>query len=54
VVKPPRYGKPFKLLCDASHTSLGVVLEQYDAGVSNVIHYESKSLKDAQKIYPMG
>ena len=52
VIKPPNYDKPFDLICKASHDAIGVTLAQYDGTTYNIIHYASKTLNDAQKMYP--
>jgi len=53
VIKSPILEKPFELICEASDEAVGVVLGQLDGGNFNVIHHASRTLNEAQRIYPM-
>ncbi|KAK8573700.1 hypothetical protein V6N13_009788 [Hibiscus sabdariffa] len=51
IVQPPNWDYPFELMCDASDTSVGVVLGQKIGKEPHVIAYASRTLDAAQKNY---
>src|SRR3954451_21043239 len=51
IVQPPDWNLPFEIMCDASDFAVGAVLGQRVDKKLNVIHYASKTLDSAQKIY---
>jgi hypothetical protein len=52
-IKPPDWRKPFELLCEANHESVGVSLCQWDGDELNIIHDASRTLNNAQINYPL-
>src|SRR4051812_24924565 len=53
ILKPPDWSLPFKILCDASDYSLGVVLGQRVEKKLYVIYYASRTMNEAQINYTM-
>jgi hypothetical protein len=53
MVQPHNCKKPFDLLCEANHESIGVTLWQQDSDEVNIIHHASRTLNDAQINYPL-
>jgi hypothetical protein len=53
MIQPPDWKKPFDLLCEANHESVGVTLCQQDGDELNIIHHASRTLDDAQINYPL-
>ena len=51
MIQPPDWKKPFDLLCEANHESVGVTLCQQDGDELNIIHHASRTLNDAQINY---
>lgn len=51
IMHPPDWSLPFELMCDASDTSIGVVLGQRIDKFPRVIYYASRTLNDAQQNY---
>ena len=51
VMQPPNWSIPFKLICDASDYTIGVVLGQHRDKKACVIHYVSQTLNDALMNY---
>jgi hypothetical protein len=52
ILQPPNWKKPFDLLCELSHESVGATLcQQYGDGI-NMIH-DSRTLNDAQINCPL-
>ncbi|KAK9033724.1 hypothetical protein V6N11_049909 [Hibiscus sabdariffa] len=51
IVQPPNWEHPFELMCDASNTSVGVVLGQKVDKEPHVIAYASCTLDSAQRNY---
>ena len=51
VIMPPDWSLPFELMCDASDTTMGVVLGQRKDKAFHTIYYASKTLNDAQLNY---
>jgi hypothetical protein len=51
VIRPPSWGEPFKIMCDASDYAVGAVLGQRIEKLPHVIYYASKTLNDAQLNY---
>ncbi|KAK8696927.1 hypothetical protein V6N13_113097 [Hibiscus sabdariffa] len=51
VVQPPNWEHPFELMCDASDTSVGAVLDQKIGKEPHVIAYASRTLDSAQRSY---
>ena len=51
VIKPPSWGHPFEIMCDASDLALGAVLGQRIDNKPHVITYASKTLNSAQLNY---
>ena len=47
IIVAPDWSMPFKLICDASDQSIGVVLGQRKGKVFHSIYYASKTLADA-------
>ena len=46
-VRPPNWQFPFKVMCDVSDFSIGVVLGQKEDGKPYVVYYERKTLNEA-------
>jgi hypothetical protein len=51
VIRPPNWGVPFEIMCDASDYAVGVVLGQRIDKLPHVIYYASRTLNDAQLNY---
>ncbi|PKA47724.1 RNA-directed DNA polymerase like [Apostasia shenzhenica] len=51
ILRPPVWGEPFELMCDASDYALGAILGQRIDNKSHVIHYASHTLNEAQLNY---
>ena len=51
VIRPPNWGEPFEIMCDASNYAVGVVLVQRIDKLPHVIYYVSRTLNDALLIY---
>jgi hypothetical protein len=51
VIRPPSWGEPFEIMCDASDYAVGAVLGQRIEKLPHVIYYASKTLNDAQLNY---
>jgi hypothetical protein len=51
IIRPPNWGVPFEIMCDASDYAVGVVLGQRIDKLPHVIYYVSKTLNDAQLNY---
>ena len=51
IIRPPNWGVPFEIMCDASDYAIGAVLGQRVDKPPHVIYYASKTLKDAQLNY---
>ncbi|XP_062145315.1 uncharacterized protein LOC133852559, partial [Alnus glutinosa] len=48
IIRPPSWGTPFKIMCDASDYAVGAVLGQGIDKLPHVIYYASRTLNDAQ------
>jgi hypothetical protein len=51
IIRPPSWGTPFEIMCDASDYAVGAVLRQRIDKLSHVIYYASQTLNDAQLNY---
>jgi hypothetical protein len=51
VIRPPSWGEPFKIMCNASDYVVGAVLGQRIGKLPHVIYYVSRTLNDAQLNY---
>jgi hypothetical protein len=51
VIRPPNWGEPFEIMCDASNYAVGVVLVQRIDKLPHVIYYASRTLNDTQLNY---
>jgi hypothetical protein len=51
VIRPPSWGEPFEIMCDALDYALGAVLGQRIEKLPHVIYYASRTLNDAQLNY---
>jgi hypothetical protein len=51
IIRPPNWGVPFEIMCDASNYAVGAVLGQRIDKLPHVIYYASKTLNDAQLNY---
>jgi hypothetical protein len=51
VIRPPIWGEPFEIMCDASDYAVGVVLGQRIEKLPHVIYYASRTLNNAQLNY---
>jgi hypothetical protein len=51
VIRPPSWGEPFEIMCDASDYAVGAVLGQRIEKLPHVIYYASRTLNDAQLNY---
>jgi hypothetical protein len=51
VIRPPSWGEPFEIMCDASDYAVGAVLGQRIDKLPYVIYYASRTLNDAQLNY---
>jgi hypothetical protein len=51
IIRPPSWGTPFEIMCDASDYVVGAVLGQRIDKLPNVIYYSSRALNDAQLNY---
>jgi hypothetical protein len=51
IIRPPSWGTPFEIMCDASDYAVGAVLGQRIDKLPHVIYYASRTLNDAQLNY---
>jgi hypothetical protein len=51
IIRPPSWGAPFEIMCDASDYAVGAVLGQRIDKLSHVIYYASQTLNDVQLNY---
>jgi hypothetical protein len=51
IIRPPSWGTPFEIMCDAPDYSVGAVLGQRIDKLPHVIYYASQTLNDAQLNY---
>jgi hypothetical protein len=51
VIRPPSWGEPFEIMCDASDYAVGAILGQRIDRLPYVIYYASRTLNDAQLNY---
>jgi len=51
IIRPPSWGTPFEIMCDASNYAVGAVLGQRIDKLPHVIYYASWTLNDAQLNY---
>jgi hypothetical protein len=51
IIRPPSWGTPFEIMCDASDYAVGAVLGQGIDKLPHVINYASRTLNDAQLNY---
>jgi hypothetical protein len=51
IIRPPSWGTPFEIMCDASDYVVGAVLGQRIDKLPHVIYYSSRTLNDAQLNY---
>ena len=51
IVVTPDWDLPFELMCDASDYAIEVVLGHKRERIFQVIHYDIRTLNDAQLIY---
>jgi hypothetical protein len=51
VIRPPNWGEPFEIMCDASDYAVGAVLGQRIEKLPHVIYYASRTLNNAQLNY---
>jgi hypothetical protein len=51
VIRPPSWGEPFEIMCDASDYAVGAVLGQRIEKLPHVIYYASRTLNDTQLNY---
>jgi len=51
IIRPPSWGTPFEIMCDASDYAVGTVLGQRIDKLPHVIYYASRTLNDAQLNY---
>jgi hypothetical protein len=51
VIRPPNWGVPFEIMCDASDYAVRAVLGQRIDKLPHVIYYTSRTLNDAQLNY---
>jgi hypothetical protein len=51
VIRPPNWGEPFEIMCDASDYAVGAVLGQRIEKLPHMIYYASRTLNDAQLNY---
>jgi len=47
IIRPPTWGTPFEIMCDASDYTVGAVLGQRIDKLPHVIYYASRTLNDA-------
>ena len=47
VIRPPNWGEPFEIMCDASDYAVGAVLGPRIDKLFHVIYYASRTLNDA-------
>jgi hypothetical protein len=47
VIRPPNWGEPFEIMCDASNYAVGPVLGQHIDKLPYVTYYVSRTLNDA-------
>jgi hypothetical protein len=50
-IRPPSWGTPFEIMCDASDYAVGAILGQRIDKLPHVIYYASRTLNDAQLNY---
>jgi hypothetical protein len=51
IIRPPSWGTPFEIMCDASDYAVGAILGQRIDKLPHVIYYASRTLNDAQLTY---
>jgi hypothetical protein len=51
VIRPPSWGEPFEIMCDASDDAVGAVLGQHSEKLLHVIYYASRTLNNTQLNY---
>lgn len=51
IIHPLNWDLPFKIMCDASNTTVGTVLRQKVDQAHHIIYYASKTLDSAQSNY---
>jgi hypothetical protein len=51
IIRPPNWGVPFEIMCDASDYAVGVVLGHRIDKLPHVIYYVNRTLNDAQLNY---
>jgi hypothetical protein len=51
IIRPPSWGTPFEIMCDASDYAIGDILGQRIDKLLHVIYYASQTLNDAQLNY---
>jgi hypothetical protein len=51
IIKPPSWGAPFEIMCDASNYAVGAILGQRIDKLSHVIYYVSRTLNDTNLNY---
>jgi hypothetical protein len=51
IIRPPSWGTPFEIMCDASDYAVGAVLGQRIDKLPHAIYYTSRTLNDAQLNY---
>jgi hypothetical protein len=51
IIRPPNWGVPFEIMCDALDYVVGAILGQRIDKLPHVIYYASRTLNDAQLNY---
>jgi hypothetical protein len=51
IIKPPSWGAPFEIICDASDYAVGAILGQRIDKLSHVIYYSNQTLNDTPLNY---
>jgi hypothetical protein len=51
IIKPPSWGAPFEIMCDASNYAVGAILGQRIDKLAHVIYYVSRTLNDTNLNY---
>jgi hypothetical protein len=51
VIRPPNWGVPFEIMCDALDYEVGAILGQHIDKLPHVLYYTSRTLNDAQLNY---